>query len=97
MRAPISWLTRGDAIILEFLNGHEAATFEQSPALIARNAGLSSGHVRRRVRVLAAANLVTRTDDRAGYYAITDLGERYLRGELTSAEIRTLRGFNPDR
>ncbi|MEY7848470.1 ArsR family transcriptional regulator [Natrarchaeobius sp. A-rgal3] len=63
---------------------------------IAANIETSSGHVRRRVRTLAAADLLERTDDTAGYYRITDLGRRYLRGELTEDERETLREYDPD-
>ncbi|MWV40942.1 transcriptional regulator [Natrialba sp. INN-245] len=96
MRARIRWLTRVDMAILEYLDGHKLSTFEQPPSAIAANIETSSGHVRRRVRTLAAANLLERTDDTAGYYRITDLGRRYLRGELTEDERETLREFDPD-
>lgn len=95
MRPRISWLTRVDMATLEFLDGHELTDFEQSPALIAANLGVSGGHVRRRVRVLADAGLLERTNDTAGYYAITDVGRRYLSGELTDGEADQLRTFDP--
>lgn len=81
---------------LEYLEGHELSTFHQSPALIAANLDKSAGHVRRRMRVLAAAGLITRTNEQAGYYAITDLGRRYLSSELTDDEIIRLQEFDPD-
>ena len=96
MRPRIPWLTRVDIITLEYLDGHEQSDFEQSPSLIATNIGKSAGHVRRRLRVLAASELIERTNDTAGYYAITNLGQRYLRGELTKTEITSLQQFDPD-
>ena len=96
MRPRIPWLTRVDMIALEYLAGHEQSAFEQSPSLIATNIGKSAGHVRRRMRTLSAAGLVERTNDTAGYYAITELGRRYLQGELVDDEIASLRAFDPD-
>lgn len=95
MRLPIPWLTRVDMLILEYLDGHELSTFEQSPALIATNVDRSPGYVRRRVRILADAGLVRRTDDAAGYYAITGRGRRYLGGELEEKEAEGLLAFEP--
>lgn len=95
MRPRIPWLTRVDVATLEFLDGHALDGFEQSPALIAENLGVSAGHVRRRIRVLAAAELVERTNETTGYYAITDVGRRYLAGDLTDAEADRLRAFDP--
>lgn len=83
-------------MILEYLNGHEIIEFEQSPALIATNIDKSAGHVRRRVRILSGAGLIYRTNDTAGYYAITELGERYLEGDLSDEEVDELNEFDPD-
>lgn len=85
-----------DVDILEFLNGHSLQEFVAPPTVIAVNMGLSEGTVWQRVRILNAAGLLDRTDEDRGYYASTDLGQRYLTGDLTDDEYHDLREFDPD-
>lgn len=84
-----------DLDILEFLNGHSLEEYEAPPTAIAVNMDLSEGTVWNRVRVLNAAGLIDRTDEKRGYYTITGIGQRYLAGELTDDEHQQLEEFDP--
>lgn len=84
-----------DLDILEFLDGHSLEEYEAPPTAIAINMDLAEGTVWNRVRVLKAAGLIKRTDDKRGYYRITNMGQRYLAGELTDDERQKLEDFDP--
>jgi len=86
MRPRIKGMTEADISILEYLAGHEQENFEQPPTLIAGHTGISATHTRRRVKKLVEAGLLVKTDDTAGYYSLSDLGQRYLSGEITEDE-----------
>jgi len=90
--AELSWLTGADRFVLRFLAGHETPNFRASPSVVAANVGYSAPHVRTRLGVLLATGLVRRLDDDRGYYAISDLGERYLERDVTRTELRRLEG-----
>lgn len=47
--------------------------------------------IARRMRRLATVGLLENTDDSRGYYRLTDLGQRYLCGDLTDTEEKALR------
>lgn len=96
MRARIAWIRISDVDILEFLNNHSLGDFESPPTAIAVNMDLAEGTVWQRVRVLNDAGLIERTDEDRGYYKITDMGQRYLAGELVENERQRLEDFNPD-
>lgn len=84
-----------DLDILEFLNGHALEDFQNPPTAIAMNMAVTEGTVWQRVRVLSAAGLIERTDDDRGYYTITNVGRRYLAGELSDDELQRLKDFDP--
>lgn len=84
-----------DLDILEFLNGHSLEDYEAPPTAIAVNMDLAEGTVWNRVRVLNAAELIERTDEKRGYYRITGMGQRYLEGELSDEERQRLEDFDP--
>lgn len=85
MRPRIDWMTQADERILEFLSEKDIIS---SPGVIAANLGYNSNYISRRCRKLADAELIQRTD--ATNYQITELGERYLSGRLSQAEIKEL-------
>ncbi len=47
----------------------------------------SQNTVSRRMNVLSDAGLLEKTDEKRGYYQITDRGLAYLRGELAASEL----------
>lgn len=96
MRARVVWITIGDVDILEFLDGHEIPNFEAQPGQIAKNTPKTASTVRNRVRILKEAGLIEQTDEKRGYYQISDLGRRYLNDELTDTELEELENFDPD-
>lgn len=96
MRARIPWVRISDMDILEFLDGHELEDFVAPPSVIAANMSVSESNAQQRVRILAASGLIERTDDDRGYYAITDLGRRYLADDITDEERQELEAFDPD-
>lgn len=83
----VSWITGADRFVLQFLAGHEEPGFHAPPTVIASNIGYSSTHVRTRIGALANVGLVERVDEDRGYYAISELGERYLARELSDDEV----------
>ncbi|WP_226006654.1 winged helix-turn-helix domain-containing protein [Natrinema salinisoli] len=82
MRKPGDWMQNPtDERILEVLN----TGLELGPTAIGRNIDRDRTGVSRRLSELVEYGLVDRVDD--GYYAITDLGEQYLAGELDAGEL----------
>jgi len=77
MRHPGDWMqTPTDERILEVL----ATGLELGPTAIARNIDRHRTGVNRRLSTLTEYGLVNRVDE--GCYEITELGERYLAGQL---------------
>lgn len=81
-------LTSTDVEILRFLNGHKFPHFEAGPTLVARHIGVNPSTVSRRVKRLRHIGMLVYVDD--GRHAITDLGERFLREELTDDEVEMI-------
>lgn len=75
-------MTQGDERILEFLSEKEIVA---SAGVIAANIDYTSEYISRRCRKLVDAGLMQRVDPTN--YRITDLGERYLDGEIGADEI----------
>jgi len=90
MRPRVVWMTGNDDTLLEFLDQYDLAL---KPADIEynittrTNANISYTTVNRRLSMLLEAGLVEKEDETGGRYAITDLGRRYLSGELTEEEL----------
>jgi hypothetical protein len=79
LRHPGSWMVPMDDEILELFHSvHLVLT----PAIIAYNIDRSREEVNRRLSELVDRGLVERAE--RGKYRITQLGERYLRGELAT-------------
>ena len=77
MRPRIDWMTRSDDRVLEFLGEKEILA---SASVIAINIDYNPSYISRRCRKLADAGLLERVDK--SHYGLTDLGERYLSGEI---------------
>jgi predicted transcriptional regulator len=75
-------MTQADERILEFLYEKEIVA---SPAVIAANIEYSNEYISRRCRKLVDGGLLQRAD--ASNYRLTDLGERFLEGEVRPDEI----------
>lgn len=90
MRPRISWTTRGDHTILDYLAGHDRDEFMQPPMVVAMNIDMSESHVRRRLVAMADAGLLDRVGGEKGYYQLSELGWRYLANELTESEFEEL-------
>jgi predicted transcriptional regulator len=85
MRPVVSWMTKSDDVILEFLEEKDIAV---PPMVISFNvSGVSYPTVQRRVKELADNGLVTRYDDPQGYVEITEKGRAYLRGDLDASDL----------
>jgi len=82
MRKPGSWMQNPtDERILEILD----TGLMLGPTAIAKNIEKHRVTVSDRLRTLREYGLVESPEE--GYYAITDLGERYLTGELDASEL----------
>ncbi|WP_455449617.1 transcriptional regulator [Natrinema thermotolerans] len=97
MRARVSWMNEADDAILEYLRELETNTGHRislPPTAIWYNLveelGIldrSQNTVSRRMNVLSEAGLLEKTDEKRGYYRITDRGLAYLDGELDTSDL----------
>ncbi|WP_248911055.1 winged helix-turn-helix domain-containing protein [Halocatena marina] len=75
---------------MRFYGEHQHGKFECGPGAAGRNVSISEGHANRRIKVLTESGLL---EQRNRTYIITDLGMRYVRGEMDEEELESL---NPD-
>jgi DNA-binding MarR family transcriptional regulator len=88
MRPVVSWMTKSDDAILEFLAHHGIAL---PPTAIAFNIqNVSRPTIDRRLPKLEEAGLVKRYEDPQGYTEITDRGREYLAGELDADDLEDI-------
>jgi len=78
-------MTQGDERILEFLSEKDIVA---SPSVIAANIDYTGEYISRRCNKLEDGELLQRVD--STNYRITDLGDRYLSGNLSREEITKL-------
>ncbi len=81
----MSWMTKSDDAILEFLQEHGLALPPKAIAFNIEN--VSQPTVDRRLPKLEQAGLVKRFEEPQGYTEITDRGRAYLAGEIDAAEL----------
>lgn len=79
MRPRVSWMTRADDAILEFLSETGIAA---NPSTIAYNIEYNRSYVARRCKTLDDHSLMNRVDEPKAMYEITQLGRDYLNGEV---------------
>lgn len=79
-------MTQADERILEFLQEKDIVA---SPSVIAANIDYTGEYISRRCRRLTDAGLLQRVD--ASNYRLTELGERFLNGEVDPEKIETNR------
>jgi predicted transcriptional regulator len=77
-------MTQADERVLEFLHEKDIVA---SPSVIAANIDYTQEYLSRRCRKLTNAGLLQRVD--ASNYRVTDLGERFLNGDVDADEITT--------
>lgn len=82
MRPRVDWMTQADERVLEFLHEKDIIA---SPSVIAANIDYTQEYISRRCRKLTDAGLLQRAD--ASNYRLTDLGERFLAGEVDAEEL----------
>lgn len=96
MRPRVPWMNETDGAILEFFAELESAGFRiwLSPTPVWINAtqnldvlDKSRDTISRRMVKLAEMGLLERTDEKRGYYRITDKGVAYLNGELDADDL----------
>lgn len=81
----VDWMATADPIILLFLTEHRWQ-IAANPATIALNCGISQSHTNKRIKMLTDAGLLELADDR-GYYRATDLGQRFILGDVGAEEL----------
>lgn len=91
MRPRVDWMTQADERIMEFLQSKDIVA---SPSVIAANIDYTAEYISRRCRKLTDADLLQRID--ASNYRLTDLGERFLSGDLNSGEIDQVKDNAPE-
>jgi len=75
-------MTQADERILEFLHEKDIVA---SPSVIAANIDYTQEYLSRRCRKLTNAGLLQRVD--ASNYRVTNLGERFLAGDIDGEEL----------
>ena len=75
-------MTQADERVLEFLHEKDIVA---SPSVIAANIDYTQEYLSRRCRKLTDAGLLQRVD--ASNYRVTDLGERFLDGDVDVDEL----------
>ena len=85
MRPRADWMTKADDHILELLS---EAGIAANPATIAFNIDYDGGYVAHRCRELADYDLISRVHETKAMYRISDLGERYLGGDVDADELK---------
>lgn len=75
-------MTQADERVLEFLHEKDIVA---SPSVIAANIDYTQEYISRRCRKLTNAGLLQRVD--ASNYRVTELGERFLNGDIGGNEI----------
>lgn len=83
MRPRVDWMTQADERVLEFLREKDIVA---SPSVIAANIGYTSEYISRRCRKLAEAELLQPVDP--SNYQLTQLGERFLAGEVEAEALK---------
>jgi len=76
-------MTQADERVLEFLHEKDIVA---SPTVIAANIDYTAEYISRRCRKLADAGLLQRVDP--SNYRLTELGERYLDGDVDAEEFQ---------
>lgn len=78
-----------DDTILEFLEETGAAFSKRGIEVNfeRRNIAISYSTIKRRVGKLEKAELIECIEEKGGYYEITDIGEKYLDGELDREDL----------
>ncbi|SFS68435.1 transcriptional regulator [Halostagnicola kamekurae] len=97
MRPRVSWMKEVDDAILEYLQELETDTGHRisfPPTTVWYNPvedlgvlDRSQNTLSRRMNVLSDASLLEKTDEKRGYYRITDKGIAYLEAELYVADL----------
>ena len=77
----ISWFSPVDYEIFLFFENHDILV---SPKVLAENIDYDRQYVYKRLRVLTGAGLLESSD---GIYELTDLGRKFLAGELNEDDI----------
>lgn len=82
----VDWMRAADHAILTVLGGTQR--LELTPNNVARNIGYNNEYVAKRCKEMAGRGLLRRDDvDSDPFYAITDLGQRYLSGDVDVVDI----------
>ncbi len=90
MRPRVSWMTKNDDPILEFLAECDIAL---SPRPLQYNletradVEMPYSTINHRLKLLTEHGLVEKEYPAGGYYSITEKGRQYLRGELSKDDL----------
>lgn len=101
MATRLPWLTGVDRVVLDWLRENDIVF---SPTVLHHNLERdlsdpevpSYSQLARRVRILRGVGLLEPYDDEHGKYELSDLGKRFLDGELEDEERERLATIDPD-
>lgn len=86
MHRYVSWMSRVDSYILEFMNECDNGNALLSPKVISHNINYTGNYVNKRLREeLVPRGLVI--DEGNGLYRLTDKGKMAARGDLDPEEL----------
>lgn len=82
-------MTGNDDSILEYFHEHDVALPPTGLEINLNREGISISYstILRRLKKLQEAGLVNKVREKEGYYAITEKGREYLRGELDAKDL----------
>lgn len=83
-------MSKSDDAILEFLLNDPNDPIRATPAVIEANIEYARSTINGRMPKLLSAGLVEYYNEDRGIYQISELGERYLNGDLDAEEVEDL-------
>lgn len=84
MHREVDWMIPSDNYILEYFS----KAGKQTPNTVGMNIPYSYETASKRCPVLADHGLLNRIEDKRGAYELSELGQRYLDGELSPEDLR---------
>ena len=90
MHREVSWMTRADSYILDFMSDCRDGDAILTPRTVAKNINYDRTYVNKRLRELEENGLVETVNDGEGFYRLTDLGKRTAAGRISPDELESL-------
>lgn len=90
MHREVSWMTRADTYILDFMSNCRNGDAILTPRTVAKNINYDRTYVNKRLRELERHKLVEPVDSGEGFYRLTDLGKRAAAERVSADQLESL-------